>query len=731
MSRFTKILSTTIAALLVSVLAIGQSKGYNQGAQFTQDKLSQDVLPGVGSGNVSNADFDYTKLVQSDGSKDVIWDNGPLLTEVGGGYNGADLSALQASLGMGSLGGGIQVINEISIADDFEISEYSNVETITFFAYQTNGGIPSTINKVFFQIWDGDPSDGGSVIFGDLATNRLISTAWTNMYRASDGTPSNSERPIMDIVADATGLNLTPGTYWVELQAGGSVSNGPWCPPVTILGETTTGNAIQNSGGWSDWLDSGTSTQQGMPFIIKGTSGPQPTNDLSVTQIISPVSGSELGMETVTVLIENLGTDAQSDFDLGFTVNGGNAVVETITASIPANESLEYSFTATADLSAFGDYSIEVCSMLAGDEKPINDCKTAIVSNMNIESINVYPLMEDYWTGSTDGTIKTETSLAKALGDVEEGWMKFDVSEIPAGVVLTEIVFHGYVYDANYPYWSITPLASDPVTTDAATLYSEIMAGTPEATAYSYNNEGETFGVGWHEYVLADAALNDMAAALEQGWFAVGCGGRDNNDTYYALFEGWNETNVPYLEVSFNVAALSAPTNLTAEYIGEDVVLNWNAPNKNADDSKDFIGYNVYYSFEGGGFEKIAEEITETTYIHVDQTTIGLHTYYVTALYDTGESLPSNEAEMLITSIADQKISSTMLYPNPASDKLSIKSDARIETIEIHNQVGQLVKQIAADCNVLNLNISEFDSGIYFIKVFSHDNVVTRKLVIE
>jgi len=27
--------------------------------------------------------------------------------------------------------------------------------------------------------------------------------------------------------------------------------------------------------------------------------------------------------------------------------------------------------------------------------------------------------------------------------------------------------------------------------------------------------------------------------------------------------------------------------------------------------------------------------------------------------------------------------------------------------------------------------ISEFEHGIYFVKVFSHDNVITRKLVIE
>ncbi len=81
-----------------------------------------------------------------------------------------------------------------------------------------------------------------------------------------------------------------------------------------------------------------------------------------------------------------------------------------------------------------------------------------------------------------------------------------------------------------------------------------------------------------------------------------------------------------------------APTDLTAMEDGEDIVLNWVAPNTSSDDAKDFLGYNVYYSFEGSSFDMIAEEITETTFTHVDAAIGGLHTYYVTAFYDEGES---------------------------------------------------------------------------------------------
>src|SRR4030067_1536487 len=50
--------------------------------------------------------------------------------------------------------------------------------------------------------------------------------------------------------------------------------SGPWAPPITILGQITTGNALQytsSSGAWAPALDTGTDTQQGFPFVIEGT----------------------------------------------------------------------------------------------------------------------------------------------------------------------------------------------------------------------------------------------------------------------------------------------------------------------------------------------------------------------------------------------------------------------------------------------------------------------------
>jgi hypothetical protein len=379
MRVFTKLASALMILFLSSAIAMGQSDAYKlEQIKLAQQKLMSDraegVTPGVPTSTITKS------YATSNSSKDVLWDNGPLVTLPGGGSSGTDYSELQdATLGMGTYGTGFQISVGNSIADDFDVTGTWTVTSFTFFGYQTGSGPPSTLNDVRFQIYDGDPSAGGNVIFGDLTTNKMLSTEWTNIWRVLESSPDEN-RPIMQIVADASGLVLSAGTYWVEWQVGGTGSSGPWAPPITITGVTNTGNAVQHtSAGWAPFVDV---DPQGMPFIIDGTAGALPDNDIGVSQIMTPVSGADLtNAEVVTVKIMNMGNNPQSNFDVSYTIDGGAAVTETVSATINSLETYDYTFTATADLSVYGLYAFEVCTMLAGDENADNDCKTKDVEN--------------------------------------------------------------------------------------------------------------------------------------------------------------------------------------------------------------------------------------------------------------------------------------------------------------------------------------------------------------
>jgi len=203
----------------------------------------------------------------------VLFDNGPLVNDPGGGAGGADRSFIESALGHTLYGWGHQLLNDNSMADQFTIpagEEWQIDEMITW-AYQTNATTTSTITGVYVKIWDGPPSSGGTVIWGDFTTNLMTNTEWSNIYRTTETDPTNTARAIM-VQTSTIGTTLTEGTYWVNWETDGTLSSGPWCPPVTELGVAVTGDAEQGLAGVFGPALNGTQPN-GAPFMLMGTVG--------------------------------------------------------------------------------------------------------------------------------------------------------------------------------------------------------------------------------------------------------------------------------------------------------------------------------------------------------------------------------------------------------------------------------------------------------------------------
>lgn len=227
----------------------------------------------------------------------------------------------------------------------------------------------------------------------------------------------------------------------------------------------------------------------------------------------------------------------------------------------------------------------------------------------------VFPQSADYWTGSTDGTNFTSNSEVIAH-DSEDGWMNFDISLIPDGATILEIEFNGYVNDTYYPYWQINGVAIDPLTASPADLMAEIQTNL-------YNNfaESSTFAPGWKVAIMEGSANSDLQAALINDWFCLGINSTDNSVTYYLNFDGWNETNPPFLNVTYE--------DLQETVYTKKVSLN----KKNNESSRILLGYNVYLD----GVE-VAHEIPDTTYQYEDLNFNQTYTAGVSAVHTNGES---------------------------------------------------------------------------------------------
>ncbi len=227
------------------------------------------------------------------------YSNGPLVTDPGAGFGGKDASVLQTALGLNVFGFGHNNAIGIRVADDFVVpsGETWKVSGFSFFSYQTGMTTTTpTFTKVNVGVWNatpnGIPGTGNVFANADFALGAGTST-WTGAYRVTDTALTGATRPLWkNKVTLGTPISLAAGTYWVDWSTAGSLASGPWCPPVTIKGQT--GKAGANSvqfiplaqGGTDAWLpiiDNGAAAAaQDMAFEVeytKETSGCYPDCD--------------------------------------------------------------------------------------------------------------------------------------------------------------------------------------------------------------------------------------------------------------------------------------------------------------------------------------------------------------------------------------------------------------------------------------------------------------------
>lgn len=201
----------------------------------------------------------------------VLFDNGTIVNSPGTGPGGTDESIVAA--GGSFLGFHFGYSQGYSVADDFVVSETWTVNSVEFQGYQTFSDTNSSFTGVYFRIYDGEPGAGGNVIWGDLTTNRLSESTFANIYRVNSS-GQGTDRPIMNLICNDLNIELSPGTYWIEWQASGSLSSGPW-----VTQTVEPGNALQ----WSDpsWVNLSDNGPLGLPFILKGNFGSGSANLLS------------------------------------------------------------------------------------------------------------------------------------------------------------------------------------------------------------------------------------------------------------------------------------------------------------------------------------------------------------------------------------------------------------------------------------------------------------------
>jgi hypothetical protein len=71
------------------------------------------------------------------------------------------------------------------------------------------------------------------------------------------------------------------------------------------------------------------------------------------------------------------------------------------------------------------------------------------------------------------------------------------------------------------------------------------------------------------------------------------------------------------------------------------------------------------------------------------------------------------------------------VYPNPAKEMITIQSNTIINGIQIINIMGQEVYAATVHSEKLNINTSNLNAGLYFVRVNTAAGSQNTKLIVE
>ena len=70
------------------------------------------------------------------------------------------------------------------------------------------------------------------------------------------------------------------------------------------------------------------------------------------------------------------------------------------------------------------------------------------------------------------------------------------------------------------------------------------------------------------------------------------------------------------------------------------------------------------------------------------------------------------------------------LYPNPASSQITIELEG-MQKVMVYNALGQTILNKEADSNMMQLDLSGLENGLYWVKVMTQNGMAMRRFVLS
>jgi subtilisin-like proprotein convertase family protein len=326
--------------------------------------------------------------------------------------------------------------------------------------------------------------------------------------------------------------NVGEGTNWYDNDAffNANIPQG-WNEPVSGANEYTTAtHLIDGAAGES-------SVKLRVSFVsdgsVNGFDGfafddieifEQPSINAGVTEVLSPVTGCGLGIELVTVVVENFGDADLVDFNVEYNLGAG-IITELIADTLFAASVDTFTFAVPVDLSVTGDYDFGSWTAIVGDGDVLNDSLFSSITSIPV--VSSLPYLADFESGS-GGWYSNGVNGVWELGDPEgilidtansgvNAWatnldsIAYNVNQLSyltspcfdMSGILIDPIFEFALISNSEANWDGTWLE---VSTNAGTTWRTV-GNVGEGTNW-YNNEdehGTNFDLDWWDGLTTDS----------------------------------------------------------------------------------------------------------------------------------------------------------------------------------------------------------------------------------
>mgnify|MGYP002514838839 CR=1 FL=1 len=434
------------------------------------------------------------------------------------------------------------------------------------------------------------------------------------------------------------------------------------------------------------------------------------------------------GVENVIYVVGVAADQSVALFQETFTAESlGGSGDAMVTIDIPADSVTAFSFYASItpnDQTAYYKYIVLDQSMLT--EAQWND--DSIMAYLSTQS-NVYTPI----SGTIDGLEPNMTLAFYAIAYNADGVASDLVSQ---SVTTSSLGGEG--------------TAAVAVTVSDVTAFSAYISFVPnDQTAYYYYMIASDEELA-AENITSDADMQTYLEAEDYKVYTALEGSLDGlamGTTYkvYALAYNANDEIASIAPAATFTTLTAGGTGLAEVAVDIEVVDGVATYETTMNDQTAYFYFAVYYGIEDYTDEQVLQLLEsnpdmikfedQSNYIDfatAEADLFGIFIVPLNANEEVGTTVAIRFTAEGVLGLQDVNIPTLNVYPNPAKTQVTVTSSSSIDRIEVTNILGQKVYENATvGANQTTINVADLQNGAYFVRVYSENCVITRKLIVK